>query len=108
MCPGLGEEGVHILSTHNHAGTLQDLEVIAECCALCISSATMAGDEWGQHDERVMMSIATYLSSNVFTEGVNRVREISSDKNLEVIYTKVNHGDLQVAPFLIVVIYSFG
>ena len=101
MLPGQSEEGVNILSTHNREGTLQDLEVIAECCALCNSSATMVGEEWGRHDERVLMSLSSHLSSNVFTEGVSRVREITSDRNLEVIYTKVNYGDLQVTPFLI-------
>ena len=75
------DEGVKIVSSEDHDGTWLDLEIVAECAALCHRPTILAGEEWGPHYDRVLLTLAAKLSARKYSALVTepgRVIELPS------------------------------
>ena len=61
------EEAVKIIYSEDSKGTMLDLELVAECTALCHRPTVLAGDEWGPHCDRVLLALAAKLSARKYS-----------------------------------------
>ena len=54
--------------SEDNDGTNLDLEVLAECAALCHRSNILDGKEWGLHCDRILLALAAQLSACKYSD----------------------------------------